>query len=460
MMRLTIAIFLIFLLTACHTRTADDAYKEGKYLESISLLTTSIEEKGESKFDKDSAEKLRTLVSNITAHYETSLANTAATDYQTRIDIYQSLLKMKMMLRDRFYSQTVSFFNDKYNIEQLEQTIAKQYYDYGNSITGTDSQSYLQKATLYQKGLEHYNYKNIQTLYQNANTKYMQVAAKEFYDFGKKMAQDGQYKNAAEAFSNASQVYQPLGKYKDSDKLFTYYDKKYRTQEAENFYRQGEELMKTANRHATYRQAAEYYSSAASIYRPYGAFRDASYKAQQCAQRGVVTVNYRGTIFDSEVRSALNSNYISFYGSNPDVIINITQKEDFSDSGETVNNESKSETIVEKMVDVTDDKGNTVKKPIYKEQKFNLKTITHSNRLRVTTYINVSGAFSYSQQFDVEQSSSKIDYIYSGDVPHNYHNQTKGTLETKSSLANKIQDQQRSQLKSYLSQIAGTISSL
>ncbi|MCX8641859.1 MULTISPECIES: hypothetical protein [unclassified Gilliamella] len=49
--------FLIFLLTACYTRTGDDAYKEGKYLESISLLATGIEEKGERKFDKDSAKK-------------------------------------------------------------------------------------------------------------------------------------------------------------------------------------------------------------------------------------------------------------------------------------------------------------------------------------------------------------------------------------------------------------------
>lgn len=67
--------------------------------------------------------KLHSLVSNITAHYETSLANTATTDYQTCIDIYQSLLRI--MLNDCFFSQTVTSFDDKYTIEQLEQTIAK-----------------------------------------------------------------------------------------------------------------------------------------------------------------------------------------------------------------------------------------------------------------------------------------------------------------------------------------------
>jgi len=37
-MRTIIAIFFIFLLTACHTRTAEDAFKEGRYIESINLL--------------------------------------------------------------------------------------------------------------------------------------------------------------------------------------------------------------------------------------------------------------------------------------------------------------------------------------------------------------------------------------------------------------------------------------
>ena len=167
-MRIVITIFVIFFLTACHTRTSEEAYKEGKYLESISLLTNNIEEKGLKKYDKDKAEKLRTLVTNVMEHYETNLANTSDTDYKKRIDIYQNLLKMKMMLRDRFYSSTIDFFNNKYDLEQLEQTIAKQYYDYANSITGTDSISYKNKANLYQRGLERYNYKDIEKQYQNA----------------------------------------------------------------------------------------------------------------------------------------------------------------------------------------------------------------------------------------------------------------------------------------------------
>lgn len=66
--------FLIFLLTACYTRTGDDAYKEGKYLESISLLTTVLKRKVNVNLIKIVLKKLHSLISNITAHYETSIS--------------------------------------------------------------------------------------------------------------------------------------------------------------------------------------------------------------------------------------------------------------------------------------------------------------------------------------------------------------------------------------------------
>ncbi|MBI0112770.1 MULTISPECIES: hypothetical protein [unclassified Gilliamella] len=60
-MRTIIAIFCIFLLTACHTRTAEDAFKEGRYIESINLLAASLDEKGPAKFDQQDAKRLQTI---------------------------------------------------------------------------------------------------------------------------------------------------------------------------------------------------------------------------------------------------------------------------------------------------------------------------------------------------------------------------------------------------------------
>lgn len=462
-MRIAITMLFIFLLTACHVRTAEQAYKEGKYLESISLLTRSIEEKGEAKFDKDKAEKLITMVSNIMAHYETNLANTPSNDYKNRIDIYQCLLKMKMMLRDRFYSQTVSFFNDKYDITKLEQTIAKQYYDYGNSIAGKDSQSYQQKAELYQKGLELYNYKNIEALYKNANTKYMHLAAKEYYDQGKILEKQGDYKAASDAFNNAAAVYKPLGKYKDSDKLSIDNDRKYSQQQAEIAYDQAQQLAKTAIHRYQFREVAQYYASAVSAYRQYGYFRDATSQAEKYKKKGKIKIYYNSSELKSYVLDILSKDFIEFIIYEPsqaDVTIRVKTNVEFSDLGQSVNNETKTEKVFDKYVEITDENGNKNQIKTYKDQPFNLQTVTHSNKLTLTTEIEAHGIYSYSKSFNIVKTSAKHDYIYSGNVPANLRNYSEGTLQSKDSLLQAAKEQQLTELKVYLEDMVRDLSYL
>lgn len=462
-MRIVITIFVIFFLTACHTRTSEEAYKEGKYLESISLLTNSIEEKGLKKYDKKKAEKLHTLVTNVMEHYETNLANTSSTDYEKRIDIYQNLLKMKMMLRDRFYSSTVDFFNNKYDSEQLEQTIAKQYYDYGNSITGTDSISYKNKANLYQRGLERYNYKDIEKRYQNANTKYMQVAAKEYYDLGKKFAQERNYKEAATAFSNASQVYQPLGKYRDSDKRAIENDKKYRTEQAEAAYQQAQYILESATKRHEFREVAEYFNKAANVYQPYGKYRDARVLAETYQKKGIVKVYYdSSSSFANEIRDNIGANYIVFsdYLGNSDVNIQINYDINFNDLGKSVSYETKTEKVFDKYVEVPDKNGKIIKLKSYKDQNYSIETETHSNQLTLTTNIMVNGLYSYVQSFRVEKTSTEHNYIYRGNVPSKYHNYSDGSLKSRDELYNQAQQEQITQLKSILRNIANDLSYL
>ncbi|WP_334324907.1 hypothetical protein [Gilliamella apicola] len=463
-MRIVITIFVIFFLTACHTRTSEEAYKEGKYLESISLLTNNIEEKGLKKYDKDKAEKLRTLVTNVMEHYETNLANTSDTDYKKRIDIYQNLLKMKMMLRDRFYSSTVDFFNNKYDSEQLEQTIAKQYYDYANSITGTDSISYKNKANLYQRGLERYNYKDIEKRYQNANTKYMQVAAKEYYDLGKKFAQEKNYKEAATAFSNASQVYQPLGKYRDSDKRAIENDKKYCTQQAEAAYQQAQQLSQNARKRHEFREVADYFNKAVKVYQPYGKYRDAKALAETYQKKGIVKVYYNSSPsqFTNEIREYIGSYYIEFtnYLSEADIDIRIDYDIDFNDLGKSANYETKTEQVFDKYVEVPDKKGRITKLKSYKDQRYTIETETHSNQLTLTTNIMVNGMYSYIKSFKVKETSAKYKYIYSGDVPSKYRNYSEGSLKSQDELYKQAQQEQLTELRSRLKDIANDLSYL
>jgi tetratricopeptide (TPR) repeat protein len=462
-MRIAITIFFLFLLSACHARTADQAYKEGKYLESISLLTASIDEKGQAKFDKGRAEKLRTIVSNVMAHYEADLAHTANTDYQHRINAYQSLLKMKMMLSDRFYSQTVSFFNDKYDIKKLEETIAKQYYDYGNSITGTDSESYRKRADLYQKGFEQYNYKNIENLYKNAKTKYMQLAAKDYYNQGKMLEQQGNYKAAAEAFNNASEVYQPLGKYKDSGKLAVDNDRKHCAQEAEKYYQQAQQLANTATHRYEFREVAKYYAWAASAYRQYGAYRDATFQSDKYTNKGIVRIYYNSTELRSYVRDILRKDFIQFVIYNPseaDVIMRIKSNVEFSDLGQSVNNQTRTEKVFDKFIEMVDDNGNKNQVKTYKDQQYNLQTVTHSNKLTLTTEIEAHGAYSYSRSFNIEQTSARYDYIYSGNVPSKLRNYSEGSLQTRERLLELAQKQQLKEVKLRLEDILRDLSYL
>ncbi|OCG41974.1 hypothetical protein [Gilliamella sp. Bif1-4] len=462
-MRIIIAVFFMFLLAACHTRTAEEAYKEGKYLESINLLADSIEDKGTAKLGQKDVQRLQNIVNSVMQHYETTLSNTNNQDYAKRIECYQNLLAMKLRLSDRFYSQEISFFDNKYDFTKLQESIAKEYYDYGNSITGTDSKSYRIKADLYKKGFEQYNYKNIESLYNNANKKYMQLAAKDYYDQGKMLAQQGNYKAAADAFNNASEVYQPLGKYKDSDKLSIENDRKHCTQQAENAYEQAQQLARTATRRYQFREVAQYYASAASAYRQYGSFRDANFQADKYKREGKVKVYYNSSELKSYVTDLLSKDFIEFVIYQPgqaDVTIRVTTNVEFSDLGKSVNNETKTEKIFDKFIEFADENGNKKQIKTYKDQEFNLQTVTHSNKLTLTTEIEAHGIYSYSKSFNVVQTSAKHDYIYSGNVPSNLHNYSKGTLQTKDSLLRAAKDQQLTELKVYIEDMVRDLSYL
>ncbi|TSJ92236.1 hypothetical protein FPQ14_03035 [Gilliamella apicola] len=461
-MRTIIAIFFIFLLTACHTRTAEDAFKEGSYIESINLLTASLDEKGPAKFDQNDAKRLQTIVSSVMQFYEKDLNHFHKYDYPQKIDAYKHLLTMKEILSNRFYSDQISFFNDKYDIRQLKQTLAKEYYDYGNYISGTDSESYRTKAELYKNSLSYDNYKNAATLYKNANTKYMQMAAKNYYEQGKQFEQQGNYKAASEAFSQASSVYKPLGKYKDSDKQAIDNDKKYCTQQAEEAYQEAKQLAMNATKRYEYREVAKYYARAASIYRPYGQYLDASSLAETYEKKGLIKVYCYSSSFIEEIRNQLSANYIKFvnYSRDADLDIKIDYDSDFVDHGKSVENENKIEQVFDKYVEVEDKDGNKLQVKTYKDQKYNLQTVTYKNKLTLTAKMEVHGIYSYSKSFEVEETSVKHDYIYSGDVPSRFYNHSDGRLKSEDDLYTPAKSNLLTEVKSKLDDIAKDLSYL
>ena len=461
-MRTIIAIFCIFLLTACHTRTAEDAFKEGRYIESINLLTASLDEKGPAKFDQEDVKRLQTIVSSVMQFYEKDLNHFHKYDYPQKIDAYKHLLTMKEILSNRFYSDQISFFNDKYDTRQLKQTLAKEYYDYGNYITGTDSESYRTKAELYKNSLSYDNYKNAATLYKNANTKYMQIAAKDFYEQGKDFEKQKDYKAAAEAFSQASSVYQPLGKYKDSDKRAYDNGKKYATLMAEVAYQEAKMLAKSASKRVDFRTVGEYYRQAANVYSRFGRYKDAASLANTYKDKGVISVYCDAYEYCPDIRSAFSADYITFVGSPnyADIKIRVASNSYYSHPQVSVSNETKFEKIFDKYVQQTDDQGHTTQVETFKELTYYQQTAIIRNSLTLSTEISVTGLLNSSRSFNIEKSSEKYEYIYSGNVPSHIHNYNEGTLDSQSDLQQRAKSEQSAELRSKLESIVQELSYL
>ncbi|OCG26189.1 hypothetical protein A9G11_00015 [Gilliamella sp. wkB108] len=438
-MRIVIAVLLMLFVASCsHTRTFEEAYAEGFYMESINLLAADIEEKGSARFKQNDASQLRDLVNKVMLKYETDLSNYKSTDYDNRIEAYGKLLEMSRRLSNRFYSQEVSFFLDKYTSSKLQENIAKIYYEEGNLIVGNNGESYKSKAVFYRKGFEVYNYKDIEKLYKLYKTKYMQTTARELYDAGKLYAKQGDYQLAAILFENVIRVYKPLGKYKDSEKLARYYNKLERTNSAKEMYSNAEKIASSNSSHSQYRKAAEEYSSAAKVYRPYGQYRDAESKASDYMRKGKVRVYCRSSECESILSSVIRQYNYAELDSNADVYIDVSSSVDYSDRDGSVTNDSKTE----------------------RDQTFNVKTETLKNKLTLTTDIRVSGLMSYSNSFKIEKTSSQINYSYSGDVPSGYYDHSEGNLKDQYQLSNEARSEQESELRNEFSRIFSEIERL
>lgn len=398
-MRIVIAVLLMLFVASCsHTRTSEEAYAEGFYLESINLLAVDIEEKGATKFKQNDANHLRDLVNKVMLKYETDLSNFKSTDFDNRAMTYDKLLEMRSRLSNRFYSQEVSFFLDKYTSSKLQENMAKIYYEKGNLIVGKNGESYKNKADLYRKGLDIYNYKDIEKLYKLYNTKYIQTTARELYNAAKLYAKQGDYQAAAIHFENVIGVYKPLGKYKDSEKLAKYYDNLYLTKSAKK----------------TYSNTSDY------------------------MRKSKVRVHCRSSECENFLGGVTGQYNYAEQDSNADVYIDISSSVDYSDRDGSVTNESKTE----------------------RDQKFNVKIETLKNKLTLTTDIRASGLINYSNSFKIEKTSSQINYSYSGDVPSGYYDHSEGNLKDQYQLSNEARSEQESELGNEFSRIFSEIERL
>ncbi|MBC9131132.1 hypothetical protein FcAc13_07395 [Frischella sp. Ac13] len=454
-MRIIFLVCCILMLSACiSSRQAEQAYKKGNYLKSIDLIAAFVEEKGEAKLDANDLTRFRQIVGDVAAHYENALLSADRTNYGSRIQSYEALLKMKVRLSERFFSQQISFFNNKYSIIGLRKAIAEEYYSWGNAVTCQSSACYAMRAEKYQKGSEYYKYRDIETLHQQANNQYMQVAAQEFYELGKYYADSGSFQLAAEKFAAASKVYKPLGKYKDSDQLFVVYDKKYRTKEAKEHFQQAQAIIAKANSRYDYRKIAKLFQYAAEIYQPYGDYQNARALAKQYQQKGIIKV-YVSSGYQSLASNSFFNDYYQFVytPSQADVVINIEFRSHYQNTSPPLHITSMNENLIEKTIHVTNANGDIEKKDIYKTYYFNLETQTYSNELQINMNINVNGLYIYHDSQNFISRSMMNKYNYTGDVPAKYHNYTSGEYLTHEQLYQQGLKQAENYLANILTEI-------
>ena len=99
-----------------------------------------------------------------------------------------------------------------------------------------------------------------------------------------------EYKVAAETFSQAPSVYQPRGKYKDSDKRAYDNGKKYATLMAEAAYQEVKMLVKSASKRIDFRIVGKNYRQAANVYSYFGRYKDAASLSNTYKGEGVISV--------------------------------------------------------------------------------------------------------------------------------------------------------------------------
>lgn len=441
-------LIIMLLLSACTTQRAMSLYEKGQYLESVSVVTNELDRKGKLPMDI-LAKKMFAIIHGSIQHYEQRLYKASSEDHDEKIAAYRGLLNIRIDLEDKFYSSEFTLFIAKNKIDDLTMSLAEQFYLKGNLISPSNTIDHKIKADIYRLGLEFTEYKDMRALMEKHDKKYADLASEEAYKNAMKAVQNKQYRSASEYFGQVVQLYKNYGDYKNSQALFTQYDKLWRTDAAQDAYTQAQNLSdKTNNSKATHRKIADLYNQANNYYSPYGSFKDSYSLALKHKKLGVVNIaldikksyprnsNLESAI-EKNIKSQFSKDYQSFsgYTASSDLIITITYD---------VRYDLEQDKIEEKNLN----------QEIDGVVKYFKETVTHrKNHYSVNVYMNVSGLTSFSDKFNISESSSEMIKEYSGDVPYTYHNKRQGLFKSERDFETAIINRLNYELPRMLSHI-------
>ena len=262
---------------------------------------------------------------------------------------------------------------------------------------------------------------------------YYKTAAQEYYTEAQANVRDKNYKEAANNFRKAHDVYLPLGNYKDSAKLAAIYEKKWRTAEAESHYQEAQSIVRKARLLSEYRQAAALFRAASDVYSPYGnTYKDSTRQAGVYEQKGQVQIFIRGNDYLAyQIRSILQASYVSFVNSpgsaNLVIDVNMTRGH-FQQYKDNIETDDKYENLKVGTKKVADENGNMVEQSVYEDFYFKQYSVKTINEAVMNAEVHTSGLYELNRSYRGKSTSSQTYYWFDGHVPRKYTAFTEGTL--------------------------------
>lgn len=464
-------ITLSILLASCSLffDNPEDKFNQGDYSGGIKILAQNYNAKSErlKKKNKEWKQKdvdyLKNTVTKVSQMAQKNIDQAHAQNYDEKIRNYKLLLTMQQKLSGRGYSNFIEDFLKQYPEENLKQSIAAQYYDKADNIVVGNSQDYLRKAKEYREGIKYFNYKDIAKRAEESQNLYYTTAAEEFYRAAQNDVKNQNYKQAVINFQKAQQVYKPLGNYKDSVKQAAFYEKKWRTLEAQANYQMGKTVSQKAKLFKDHRLAASYFNSAVEVYRQYGPYLDAAQLASSHYRQGRIKIYIDAeSVYSENIRRELREWYIDFVSSpeQANLVINLTTKKDYQQKRDNVQSMTRHDNIKVGTEKVDDGQGNMVDRPVMKNIAFTEYCQKTVNRSTIKATVRMKGLYYLNKDYYGKSLSSETRCWFDRKAPAKYKPYTKNSLLSQAKLEGQAREDLWSNIKDEIKYVSSELSKM
>ncbi len=425
---------LLTVLLACTTTSerAAERYQRGDYVGAIREVTYKLDEKKSYPRSSLKKEWLETIHSSIQ-----NIENMPIATLDQKIIRLETVLKARLLTNSGFYSDEFAHFNRYYPMDELKLTIAKLYYEKGTTNQGKTTSDYLYRVEAFAKGLEYAPYKDMEALLKSNRFEYSKSLASDYYVEGQRYVKEKDYERASTAFEKAQSAYSNYGQYKDASELAKKYEKIWRTNAAEVQLIQANKRMEQARTKADYRNAAQEFKKVIDIYSQYGDYKNSRTAYNSARQKGRLNVAYTldkvrgsnscGTFSRDDLDKRLEALITKRFSTYPYAIVSSKASADFIIDISYRNNfeEGKLNKKQQKQSWV-DDAG--------KEHAYVHNSETQENTFDMRIDIETRGDLHSTDSEKFSSSSSYEKHSYTGDVPSNVRNSSKGTTRNNQEL--------------------------